>query len=113
MIKKYLTVDQFDITMKTYDNARKVSGKFIFHVELIYQSNQVERYKLTGGTKEMILEKNLLTALSLYKNWKIRHLNFKMEIVNESTIMTLQDIYKKIDEKMLGVKSIVYQRQGN
>ena len=106
-------MEQFDITMKTWDNARKVSGRFTFRVELIYQSNHVERYKLTGGSKEMTLEKNLLTASSLYKNWKIRNLNFTMEIVNESTVMTLHDIYKKIDEKMLGVKSIAYQRQGN
>ena len=106
-------MEQFDITMKTWDNARKVSGRFTFRVELIYQSNQVERYKLTGGSKEMTLEKNLLTASILYKNWKIRNLNFTMEIVNESTVRTLHDIYKNIDVKMLGVISIVYQRQGN
>jgi hypothetical protein len=103
-------MEEFEITMETWDEARKLRGKFTFKVELIYQSKQVERYQLSGGAKTMIVEKNLLVKSSLFKNWKIKELNFIMDVVNESTIMTLHDIYKKIDEKMLGSKSIAYQR---
>ncbi|MDB5276138.1 MAG: hypothetical protein JWR61_1093 [Ferruginibacter sp.] len=102
---------KFNITMNTWDHARKVAGNFSFLVELIYASDQVQRFKLTGGTKEMVLERNLLIKSKLFKNWKIKDLNFRMEIVNEATVMTLHDIYKKIEEQMDGARSIAYQRQ--
>ena len=102
---------EFTITMKTWDHARKVAGNFAFRVELIYASDQVQRFKLNGGAKQMTLERNLLIKNTFFKNWKIRDLNFRMEIVNEATIMTLHDIYKNIEAKMDGVRTIAWQRQ--
>jgi hypothetical protein len=101
-MSKYYTIgDDFEIKMSVFGQPKRIVK---FKVQVIYQSEQVERYKLTAGTKEMILEKNLLEKKA---NWKVKSVNFAMEVINEATVRNLNDVFELIDFKMTGKGAFV------
>ena len=62
--------EKFEIVMSRWQDSRK----FKMNVECIYATGQVIRFKVTGGKKEMIMEKLLLKKTF---QWKIKEMNFK------------------------------------
>ena len=69
--------EKFEIVMSRWKDTRK----FKMMVECIYVSEQVLRFKITGGQKEMIMEKLLLKKTN---QWKIAKMNFQFEGDDES-----------------------------
>ena len=57
--------EKFEIVMSRWQDSRK----FRMNVECIYVTEQVLRFKITGGKKEMIMEKLLLKKTF---QWKIK-----------------------------------------
>lgn len=81
-----------------------------FHVEVIYQSDSVERYRLTAGEKIMILQKTIAHQHS-FKNWRLLDLNFIMENINEWTVANLFYIYDLINYRRFGKRLSTYYRK--
>lgn len=79
-----------------------------FHVEVIYQSEQVERYKLSAAGKWIILEKKIERQHS-WKNWKVLDINYEIKNIDEWTMANFHHVYKLIDEKRFGRRIITYR----
>ena len=79
--------EKFEIVMRRWKDTKL----FKMSVECIYISEQVLRFKITGGKKEMIMDKLLLKKTN---QWKITKMNFKFEEDEEAiamSVMTIQD----------------------
>ena len=79
--------ETFEITFRPYWK----DAKYKMQVEIIHRSEQVIRFKITGGSKTMIMEKLLLKHKG---QWKIKEMNFQLTSdpkVLAKTIMELQD----------------------
>lgn len=94
----------FIVHMRHIDNMRKVK----FRIELIHQSPALERYRLTGGEKQMILQKKIERQHS-WKNWQVIDVNFEIKHISHDTINMLHHIYKIIDQKRFGRQMITYR----
>lgn len=95
-------LDEFEITMSSFRGA----GGFRFLVQLIYSSDQVDRFRLIGGNKIMELQKYLDNRR---KPWKVLKINFDFEIMDEFTVRTLHHIWDLIDQKRYGKTKLIYQ----
>jgi len=82
--------EKFEIIMSRWKDTRK----FKMMVECIYASEQVLRFKITGGQKEMIMEKLLLKKTN---QWKIAKMNFQFEGDDESIAKAIMDIQDRIE----------------
>ena len=82
--------EKFAITIRRFKDSRK----FRMMVECIYVSNQVLRFKVTGGQKEMIMEKLLLKKTN---PWKIAKMNFQFEGDDKSIAMAIMNIQDRIE----------------
>ena len=83
--------EKFEIVV----NRWKDPGKFKMNVECIYVSDQVIRFKISGGQKEMIMEKLLMKKTY---PWKITKMNFQFEGNDESIAMAVMNIQDAIEE---------------
>lgn len=82
--------EKFEIIMSRWKDTRK----FKMMVECIYVSEQVLRFKITGGQKEMIMEKLLLKKTN---QWKIAKMNFQFEGDDETITKAIMDIQDRIE----------------
>jgi len=82
--------EKFEIIMSRWKDTRK----FKMMVECIYVSEQVLRFKITGGQKEMIMEKLLLKKTN---QWKIAKMNFQFEGDDETIAKAIMDIQDRIE----------------
>jgi hypothetical protein len=82
--------EKFEIIMARWKDTRK----FKMMVECIHISDQVLRFKISGGQKEMIMEKLFLKKTN---QWKIVKMNFKFEGDDESIAMSILRIQEEIE----------------
>jgi hypothetical protein len=82
--------ETFEIIMTGWKDPRR----FKMMVECVYISDQVLRFKVTGGQKEMIMEKLLLKKTN---QWKIAKMNFKFEGNDEAIAMSIMRIQDEIE----------------
>jgi hypothetical protein len=82
--------EKFEIVIKRWNDSRK----FKMNVECIYVSEQVLRFKISAGSKEMFMEKILIKKTS---QWKITKMNFKFEGDDESIAMAIMNIQNEIE----------------
>jgi hypothetical protein len=73
------------------------SRKFKMNVACIYVSEKVLRFKITGGKKEMIMEKLLIKKTN---QWKIREMNFKFEGDDKNIALAIMRIQDEIDYRL-------------
>lgn len=83
----------FEIVLSRWEDNRRFKMK----VECIYASAQVLRFKITGGKKEMKMEKFLFKKTS---QWKIREMNFMFEADDKSVAMAIMNIQNEIDYRV-------------
>jgi len=82
--------EKFEIIVQRFDDSRK----FKMIVECIYTSEQVLRFKIAAGQKEMIMEKFLLKKTN---QWKIAKMNFHFEGDDKSIAMAMMNIQDRIE----------------
>lgn len=80
----------FQIIIKRWDDSRK----FKMNVECIYKSEQVIRFTIAAGKKELHMEKLLLKKRH---PWKITKMNFKMEGNDQTIAMAIMHIQNEIE----------------
>ena len=85
--------EKFEIVMRRWQDSRK----FRMNVECIYVTEQVLRFKITGGKKEMIMEKLLLKKTF---QWKIKEMNFKFEGDDKSIAKSIMTIQNEIEYRI-------------
>ena len=85
--------EKFEIVIQRW----KDSKKFKMSVECVYVSEQVLRFKITGGQKEMIMEKLLLKKTY---PWKITKINFQLDGNDEAVAMAIMNIQDAIEERI-------------
>jgi hypothetical protein len=85
--------ENFEIVVKLW----KDSKIFKMQVECIYISEQVLRFKITGGQKEMFMEKLLLKKTY---PWKITKINFQFDGKDEAVAMAIMNIQDAIEERI-------------
>ena len=83
--------EKFEIVIQRWKDLKK----FKMNVECIYVSEQVLRFKITGGQKEMIMEKLLLKKTF---PWKITKINFQFDGNDEAVAMAIMNIQDAIEE---------------
>jgi hypothetical protein len=80
--------ETFEIEIQTFGEKRK---RFKMQVEIFHRSEQVIRFKISAGTKIMIMEKLLMKHTG---QWKIKETNFQMTgdvKDNAESIMRIQE----------------------
>jgi hypothetical protein len=85
--------EKFEIVMKRWNDSRK----FKMNVECIHVSEQVLRFKIAAGQKEMIMEKLLLKKTY---PWKITKMNFQLEGDDKSVAISIMNIQDAIEERI-------------
>jgi len=85
--------EKFEIIMSRWKDTRK----FKMMVECIYVSEQVLRFKITGGQKEMIMEKLLLKKTN---QWKITKMNFQFEGDDKAIAKSIMTIQNEIEYRI-------------
>jgi hypothetical protein len=85
--------EKFEIIVRLWQDNRR----FKMAVECIHVSEQVLRFKITGGTKEMTMEKLLVKKTS---PWKIRGMNFKFEGDDKAIAMAIMNIQNEIEHQI-------------
>jgi len=85
--------EKFEIVMRRWQDSRK----FRMNVECIYVTEQVLRFKITGGKKEMIMEKLLLKKTF---QWKIKEMNFQFEGDDKSIAKSIMTIQNEIEYRI-------------
>ena len=82
--------EKFEIVIQRWKDSRK----FRMNVECIHVSEQVLRFRICGGQKEMIMEK----LPGKKKNpWKIVTMNFQFEGKDEAIAMAIMNIQDAIE----------------
>lgn len=82
--------EKFEIVVRRWMDSRK----FKMNVECIHVSEQVVRFKITGGRKEMFMEKILIKKTN---PWKITKMNFQFEGDEETIAMAIMKIQEGIE----------------
>ena len=82
--------EKFDIIIQRFGDSRK----FKMTVECIHVSDQVLRFKINAGQKEMIMEKLLLKKTN---QWKIAKMNFQFEGDDKSIALAIMNIQERIE----------------
>jgi hypothetical protein len=82
--------EKFEVIVSRWRDTRK----FKMMVECIHVSDQVLRFKITGGQKEMIMEKHLLKKTH---PWKIAKMNFQFEGDDKTVAMAIMNIQDSIE----------------
>ncbi|MBL7745314.1 MAG: hypothetical protein JNN00_17700 [Chitinophagaceae bacterium] len=82
--------DKFEILVNVF----RMERKFRMQVEVLYTSEQVIRFKLTGGKKEMTMEKILIKKTN---PWKITAINFTFQLDDQSAAMAIMYIQDELD----------------
>ena len=85
--------EKFEIVMRRWQDSRK----FRMNVECIYVTEQVLRFKITGGKKEMIMEKLLLKKTF---QWKIKEMNFQFEGDDKAIAKSIMTIQNEIEYRI-------------
>jgi hypothetical protein len=85
--------EKFEIVMSRWQDSRK----FKMNVECIYVTEQVLRFKITGGKKEMVMEKLLLKKTF---QWKIKEMNFQFEGDNKAIAKSIMTIQNEIEYRI-------------
>ena len=85
--------EKFEIVMRRWQDSRK----FRMNVECIYVTEQVLRFKITAGKKEMIMEKLLLKKTF---QWKIKEMNFQFEGDDKSIAKSIMTIQNEIEYRI-------------
>ncbi len=80
----------FQVIIKRWNDSRK----FKMNVECMYVSEQVIRFSITAGKKEMNMEKILIKKTN---QWKITKMNFKFEGDDKSIAMAIMHIQNEIE----------------
>jgi hypothetical protein len=85
--------EKFEIVMSRWQDSRK----FKMNVECIYVTEQVLRFKITGGKKEMVMEKLLLKKTF---QWKIKEMNFQFEGDDKAIAKSIMTIQNEIEYRI-------------
>lgn len=85
--------EKFEIVVQRWKDLKK----YKMNVECIHVSEQVLRFKITGGQKELIMEKLLLKKTN---PWKIAKMNFQFEGDDKSIAMAIMNIQDAIEERI-------------
>ncbi len=85
--------EKFEIIVGLWQDSRR----FKMTVECTHVSDQVLRFKIAGGTKEMTMEKLLIKKTN---PWKIRGMNFKFEGDDKAIAMAIMNIQNEIEYKI-------------
>jgi hypothetical protein len=83
----------FDIIVRRFQDTRT----FKMNVECIAVSQQLLRFRITGGQKEMIMEKQLE---KMKHPWKIVKTNFKIQGDEETIALAIMHIQDAIDQHL-------------
>ena len=86
-----LVGEQFELIIRGWHD----STKYRMQVECIHVSAQVLRFKVTGGLKELIMEKHLLKKTH---QWKIAKMNFQLKGNDKSVAIAIMNIQDGIEE---------------
>ena len=81
---------KFDIIVRSW----KDSSNYKMNVEVIHVSDQVLRFRIIAGSKEMIMQKILSRKKS---PWKIQEMNFEFKGDTKDSAMNLMRIQDAID----------------
>jgi hypothetical protein len=73
--------------------------KYRMQVEIIDRSEQVIRFKITGGDKTMTMEKQLLKHKG---QWKIKEMNFQLKGDPKVIAKTIDEIRNEIEFYLAG-----------
>jgi hypothetical protein len=95
-------MEDFEITMLPMGRKNNVT----FKVHVYHDTDVVKRFLLTGGDKEMKLEKRMLQKQN---SWKLLSTNFSFQEVNEHTTRNLFEIFHLLDEKITGNSRITFR----
>ena len=82
--------EKFEIIIQRFGDRKK----FKMMVECIYVSEQVLRFKITGGKKEMVMEKLLMKKTN---QWKITKMNFQFEGDDKTIALAIMNIQDRIE----------------
>lgn len=82
--------EKFEIVMRRWQDRRL----FKMNVEAIHVSDQVVRFRITGGQKEMVMEKILINKTN---QWKIPSMNFQFKMDDKTIAMAIKNIQDEID----------------
>jgi len=85
--------EKFEIVMSRWQDSRK----FRMNVECIYVTEQVLRFKIKGGKKEMVMEKLLLKKTF---QWKIKEMNFQFEGDDKAIAKSIMAIQNEIEYRI-------------
>jgi hypothetical protein len=93
--------ETFEIAFIPYRMGRT---KYRMQVEIIHRSDQVIRFRITGGKKTMTMEKLLLKHKG---QWKIKDMNFQFTGDPRDIAVTIKEIQDKIEFYLAGSPSAV------
>jgi hypothetical protein len=82
--------EKFEIIVRRWQDSRN----FKMNVECMYVSDQVLRFKITAGRKEMMMEKIVIKKTS---PWKITKMNFQFEGDDKTVAMAIMRIQDEIE----------------
>jgi hypothetical protein len=82
--------EKFEITVRRWSD----SQNFKMNVECTYVSDQLLRFKITAGRKEMFMEKILIKKTN---PWKITKMNFKFEGDDKTIAMAIMRMQEEIE----------------
>lgn len=82
--------EQFEIIVNRWQDTRK----FRMQVQCVHASEQVLRFKISAGNKEMMMEKLLMKKSH---PWKITHMNFQFEGDDKTIAMAIKHIQDEIE----------------
>jgi hypothetical protein len=99
--------ETFEIKLAKYDDGKR--SVFKMQVEIIHRSEQVIRFRITAGTKIMLMEKLLLKHKG---QWKIKEANFQMQGDPRDIAITVMEIQDQIEFYLLGRPKPVSKYKG-
>jgi hypothetical protein len=85
--------ESFEILVIRFEAGKKRTYRM--QAEIIYRSEQVIRFKISAGTKYMIMEKLLMKHKG---QWKIKETNFALERSPKENAMAILEIQNNLDD---------------
>ncbi|MEP7375892.1 MAG: hypothetical protein ABI675_21025 [Chitinophagaceae bacterium] len=100
--------ENFEILLTKYEDGNR--KKYKMQVEIFHRSEQVIRFRVFAGKKEMILEK----LVTKHKGqWKIKEMNFEFSGNLQEVTRSVMDIQDEIDYYLRGRPKSVSKYQKN
>lgn len=97
---------EFSLRMHVVRNGREVPCDF--NVVVLYSSDSIDKFRVSGGQKIMEFEKHLYKKRS---PWKVTYLNFEFDELDLNAMQRLHYMWDLIDEKRYGKRLTTYYRK--